>query len=171
MGCKVQVHEKTDKRGTWAYHCVDGWYLATSDEHYQAHKCHIKTTKGERVSDTVQFQHKHITNPTVTPQDKIMRALAECTKAIKGIKNVDATQDLRELQWVLTDKTNTHHAANNQTEPTPEPEPSPVPRVDNSLAPASTRMITRSMVDNATNIEQSFPRVVKTDPITCSPPK
>ena len=29
MGCKVQVHEKTDKRGTWAYHSVDGWYLST----------------------------------------------------------------------------------------------------------------------------------------------
>ncbi|KAL7502426.1 hypothetical protein ACHAXN_000718 [Cyclotella atomus] len=27
MGCEVQVHEKTDKRGTWAYHSVDGWYL------------------------------------------------------------------------------------------------------------------------------------------------
>jgi hypothetical protein len=25
MGCEAQVHEKTDKRGTWAYHSVDGW--------------------------------------------------------------------------------------------------------------------------------------------------
>ncbi len=29
MGCEAQVHEKTDKRGTWAYHSVDGWYLFT----------------------------------------------------------------------------------------------------------------------------------------------
>ena len=29
MGCEAQVHEKTDKRGMWAYHSVDGWYLAT----------------------------------------------------------------------------------------------------------------------------------------------
>ena len=34
MGCDVQVHEKTDKRGTWAFHSVDGWYLSTSPEHY-----------------------------------------------------------------------------------------------------------------------------------------
>ena len=34
MGSEVQVHEKTDKRGTWAYHSVDGWYLAASLEHY-----------------------------------------------------------------------------------------------------------------------------------------
>ncbi len=25
MGCEAQVHEKTNKRGTWAYHLVDGW--------------------------------------------------------------------------------------------------------------------------------------------------
>jgi hypothetical protein len=30
MGCEAQVHEKTDKRGTWAYHSVDGLYLFTS---------------------------------------------------------------------------------------------------------------------------------------------
>eukprot|EP00804_Cyclotella_cryptica_P021956 CCRYP_000903-RA/>CCRYP_000903-RA protein AED:0.16 eAED:0.16 QI:0/0/0/1/1/1/4/0/960 len=25
MGCNAQVHEKTDSRGTWAFHSVDGW--------------------------------------------------------------------------------------------------------------------------------------------------
>ena len=55
MGCAVQVHEKTDKRGTLAYKSVDGWYLATSPEHYRTHLCHIKSTKGERFTDkTVQ---------------------------------------------------------------------------------------------------------------------
>ena len=44
MRCEVQVHEKTDKRGMWAYHSVDGWYLVTSPEHYLTHLCHIKTT-------------------------------------------------------------------------------------------------------------------------------
>ena len=33
MVCEAQVHENTDKRGTWAYHSVDGWYLSTSPEH------------------------------------------------------------------------------------------------------------------------------------------
>ena len=32
-GISVQVHEKTDKRSTWAYHTVDRWYFATSPEH------------------------------------------------------------------------------------------------------------------------------------------
>ena len=27
MRISLQVHENTDKRGTWAYHTVEGWYL------------------------------------------------------------------------------------------------------------------------------------------------
>ena len=55
MGCEVQVHEKTDKRGTWAFHSVDGWYLFTSPEHYRVHNCQIKQTKKERLTDTLQL--------------------------------------------------------------------------------------------------------------------
>jgi hypothetical protein len=29
MGCNAQVHEKTNKHGTWAFHLVDRWYLFT----------------------------------------------------------------------------------------------------------------------------------------------
>ena len=87
MGCNAQVHKKTGKRGIWAYHSVDGWYLFTSPERYRTHTCHIKHTKNERLSHTVQFQHKHITNPTITHADKVMLALAECAKAIKGLFN------------------------------------------------------------------------------------
>jgi hypothetical protein len=83
MGCDAQVHEKTKKCGTWAYHLVDGWYLFTSPEHYHTHNCHIKQTKSECLSDTVQFQHKHITNPTITHTNKVMHTLADCVKAIQ----------------------------------------------------------------------------------------
>jgi hypothetical protein len=47
MGCEARVHEKTNKRGTWAYHSVDGWYLFTSPKHYCTHYCHIRHTKSK----------------------------------------------------------------------------------------------------------------------------
>jgi len=94
MGCEAQVHEKTNKRGTWAYHSVDGWYLFTSPEHY-------RTPKSERLSDTVQFQHKRITNPTITHTDKVMHVLADCVKALQGMtssaRNSQAAQDLHRI--------------------------------------------------------------------------
>ena len=101
MGCEAQVHEKTDKRGTWAYHLVDGWYLFTSPKHYCTHNCHIKHTKSEQLSNTVQFQHKRITNPTIAHADKVMHALADCVKALQGMtgcaRNSQAAQDLQRI--------------------------------------------------------------------------
>jgi hypothetical protein len=101
MGCEARVHEKTNKHGTWAYHLVNGWYLFTSPEHYCTHNCHIKHTKSKRLSNTVQFQHKCITNPSITYANKVMQALAECVKAIQGIagkaRNSQATQDLQRI--------------------------------------------------------------------------
>ncbi len=70
MGCEAQIHEKTNKQGTWAYHSVDGWYLFISPEHYYTHTCYVKATKSECHLDTVHFKHKNITNPTITHADK-----------------------------------------------------------------------------------------------------
>ena len=61
MGISVQVHEKTGKRGTWAYHTLDGWYLETSTEHYRTQRCHIKSTNNKRFTDTIHFKHKNLT--------------------------------------------------------------------------------------------------------------
>ena len=96
MGCEAQIHEKTDKRGTWAYHSLDGWYLNTSPEHYRVHNCHIKSTRAERLSDTIQFKHKHITNPTLSHSDKLMNALANCKAILLGKIDNTSDQSLKE---------------------------------------------------------------------------
>ena len=47
MVCGAQVHKKTNKRETWAYHSVDGWYLCTSPEHYRTYVCSVKETNSK----------------------------------------------------------------------------------------------------------------------------
>ncbi len=103
MGCEVQVHEKSDSRGTWAYHSVDGWYLSTLPEHYRTHVCHIKSTKRDQLSDTVHFKHKHITNPALTHNDKIMKAVAELSKILKQKPSIIAKHEheIRNLQRLM----------------------------------------------------------------------
>jgi hypothetical protein len=101
MGCEVQVHKKADKRGTWAYHSVDGWYLSTSPHHYCTHLCHIKNTNSDWLLDTVHFKHKHITNLTLTHADKIMRALSHCAQVLKGKDTTAIDQELRDLQRLV----------------------------------------------------------------------
>ena len=64
MGCNVQVHEITNKHGTWAFHLVDRWYLFTSPKHYHTHNSHVENTKSKHLSDTVQFFSGHGGPPT-----------------------------------------------------------------------------------------------------------
>ncbi len=103
MGCAVQIYERSERRGTWAANSVDGWYLRTSPEHYQCHVIYVKHTKSERVSDTVYFKHKHIMQPTLTPEDTIVKALNDLTHTLKerrntkGILEIDALQKIDEL--------------------------------------------------------------------------
>ena len=75
IGCAVLIHENTNTRANWDNHAVYIWYLQTSSEHYREHVFRVKKTNTERVLDTVIFQHKHITNPTTTHDDNIIRAI------------------------------------------------------------------------------------------------
>ncbi len=141
MGCEVQIHEKTDKRGTWSYHSVDRWYLATSPKHYRAHNCYVKTTQAERLTNTIQFKHKNITSPTISPHDKIMHALANCKEALKSMMNGNPDQQMEELMTIVN---NTQTPLNQQKERTlqqvPRVETQQVPRVDtNEPIQAPTR--------------------------------
>jgi len=98
MGCAVQIHEGPQKRLTWAAHTTDGWYLRTSPEHYRCHVVYVKKTRAERVSDRVLFQHKYITNPEITPTDKLIVALTDFTTAIERKSNADVQQQVAGLE-------------------------------------------------------------------------
>ena len=84
MGCAVQLFQSSEKRTSWGANAIDGWYLQTSPEHYQCHMIYVKKTKSKRVSDTVYFKTKFITEPTfLTPADVITKALNDLTQALK----------------------------------------------------------------------------------------
>eukprot|EP00804_Cyclotella_cryptica_P025881 CCRYP_002728-RA/>CCRYP_002728-RA protein AED:0.43 eAED:0.39 QI:0/-1/0/1/-1/1/1/0/272 len=106
LGCNVQIHEKTDQRGTWAFHSVDGWYISTSPEHYRTHRCHVKSSNSKRLSNTVQFRHKHIMNPSLLPQNKLMAAIADLTHTIRGM-GLDPTQQEQPFMNYLLSCTHT----------------------------------------------------------------
>jgi hypothetical protein len=47
----------------------------------------VKATRAKRITDTVFFKHKYITQPTVTPADSIVNAYHNLAKALQGIQN------------------------------------------------------------------------------------
>ena len=159
LRCRVQVHEKTDQRGTWAFHSVDGWYLATSPEHYRTHRCHIKGTNSDRFSDTVQFFHKHITNPTLTHGDKVMHALADCAKALKDYRPHLANQELRDLRAIIAGIRGDLAAVDTVAPPrVPGAQRVPLPDDD------TPRRVTRSMSTSAPAPQRPPPRVPLPEP-------
>ena len=97
MGMSVQVYEKIVKRGTWAYHTVESWYLLTSNEHYRTHRCHIKSTSNKKFKYTVHFGHREITQPTITHADKVMAEISDCAKAIKNLGNGNGSDKMQQL--------------------------------------------------------------------------
>jgi hypothetical protein len=105
LGCTVQMYKAPTKRGTWAENTTDGWYIQTSPEHNRCHRIYTKKMGSMRISDTVWFKHKYITQPTITPADMIIKALTDLMQALKGktnLKGLDQIKSLKCLEKLLT---------------------------------------------------------------------
>ena len=101
LGCVIQIHEDADKRRSWAPHTVDGWYLGTSPDHYRSHVIHVKRTRSERVSKTVFFKHKYLTNPTVSHADRVIAAAKSLYSAIGKTKRGMSDSTMQALQSLI----------------------------------------------------------------------
>ena len=102
MSCAVQMHKSRDRQGTWVEQSIDGCNLWTSPEHYRCHIIYTKGTQSERISDTVFFKTKFITQPKLTPAGNVVKAIPNLTNALKGTKNIKRIQD---IEWLkLLDK-------------------------------------------------------------------
>ena len=78
------VHNKPNQRGTFAEHCSKGYVLGTGFEHYCAWKMWTKGTIATRISATVFHKHKYITNPSVTPDDRVIGTSGKLAAELKG---------------------------------------------------------------------------------------
>ena len=173
MGCEAQVHNNTDKRGTWAYHSVDGWYLATSPEHYCKHLCHIKKTNSERFTDTAHFSHQKTTKPTITYANKVMAAIAHCDKTIKNIGSNDGAYEMQQLLKLTKESVINNVSISKSAKPDPhnnaeqrDGSTHALPRV-HTIQPLGNeyRRVTRNMAKDTPLLPRvpptAFPRVEK----------
>jgi hypothetical protein len=142
MGSAVQMHESRDIRGTWAERSIDGWYLGTSLEHYRCHIIHVKKTNSERISDTVFFKHKYITQPTLTPVDTVVKAIDDLTHALKGTRNTHGIQQIERLKMIDELLNN---IPNNLTEVADPSTKTTLPRVED-ITPELTPLTFQSLI-------------------------
>ena len=84
IGMESLVHDKTNRRKTFAAHCRKGYILGASFEHYRSWKIWMINTRATQVSATVFHKHKYLSNPTATTADAIIAAAGDLNKVIKG---------------------------------------------------------------------------------------
>ena len=106
LGMQALVHDKPNRRKSFAPHCSKGWVLGTSHEHYRCWKIWAKNTRTTRISATMFFKHKYITSPIATPEDAITAAASKLADALRqnGTAQAIGTQkwkDLKRLQGIL----------------------------------------------------------------------
>ena len=99
IGCATQCFVSPNQRKSFGAHSIDSWYIGTSPDHYRSNIVLIDETKAERITDTIIFHHRRITNPAVSRADEIVAAASKLTEALKGNIQQDLTTiDIHELE-------------------------------------------------------------------------
>ena len=130
IGCESFAHDKPGRRKSFAQHCSKGWVLGTSPEHYRAWIHWTPRTRTTRISATMFFKHKYITNPTVTPADAIVAATTNLENTIKNnlpkqAREQEKLHDLTRLQQILA-RANLYAQSETNDEPPELLRPDPI---------------------------------------------
>ena len=84
-------------RNTWDLRGKDGWNLGCSLEHYQCQCVAPKDTKAVQISDTLEYRHHYLTQPTLTPEDPVFRGLQALTCALEDAPSQMRKEQLRAI--------------------------------------------------------------------------
>jgi hypothetical protein len=152
LGCKTQCFVSPEERRSFGTHSIDSWYIGTSPDHYRCHKVFVKETKAVRITDTLLFHHKEITQPTVTVADALVTAAAVLAETVKTNMAKDLSKlnlsELERLSDIL------HKAALKTSEANVTKTAVPTPRVNKHAVPTTPRV--------SENISPAPPRVATT---------
>eukprot|EP00957_Ditylum_brightwellii_P210154 15364621-Ditylum_brightwellii.AAC.1 len=82
-GTKCFIHIKPHKRASWRFHAEDAWYVGPALKHYRCYMVVMKQSIVQRITDTIRFKHHNVKLSTVTPAERIQKAVKELTNAVK----------------------------------------------------------------------------------------
>ena len=100
IGMETLVPDNPKKRRTFAEHCSKGFVLGTSFKYYRAWTMWMKNTRSLGVSATIFHKHKYISNPDVTPANRIIAAARDLAKLLK----VNLPQSLNDTSLTHLDR-------------------------------------------------------------------
>ncbi|KAL7531028.1 hypothetical protein ACHAXR_003813, partial [Thalassiosira sp. AJA248-18] len=83
LGQQVIAHNKPETRHSWDFRGERGWSIGAAMDSYRCQRYIHKATKAERITDTVSFRHHHLTQPEVTPEDRLQHGIQQLTSALR----------------------------------------------------------------------------------------
>eukprot|EP00804_Cyclotella_cryptica_P000822 CCRYP_001069-RA/>CCRYP_001069-RA protein AED:0.19 eAED:0.19 QI:0/0/0/1/1/1/2/0/711 len=153
MGCPVIIHNKVTTRKSWDFRRREGFSIGPALLHYRCFQVVDASTKTLAISNTVEFRHSYLRQPTVTYKDRLLHAINFLSTAIADASahaldtQLAAIDALRNLfaKWHTSPSSNLPTPADIQRDPmpptphipapTPAPIPPPPPRVAPPLQP------------------------------------
>ena len=63
-------------------------------EHHRDFSVYSKNTRTERIVDTLSFNHKYLTSPVVTPEDKVVEATKRLTDVVTANSNSNDSEQM-----------------------------------------------------------------------------
>jgi hypothetical protein len=82
IGVEDLVHDRPHNRRLFAQHCKKAFVLGALTKHYRCWKFWSITTRATHISGGAFFKHKYLTNPMVTPEDRVIAAAGELAQAL-----------------------------------------------------------------------------------------
>jgi hypothetical protein len=76
------VNDQPHKHRSFAQHCRKAFVLGTSTKHYWCWKFWLVTMRMTHILGAAFFKHKYLTNPVVTPEDRVIKAAGVLAQAL-----------------------------------------------------------------------------------------
>ena len=99
-GSSMLMQVKPGERASWQHNAKKAWYVGPCLKHYRSFKGVLPSTRGERISNSVRFQHHAINIPTRTPADRILEAAKQLKDAIEQRPKRPASDEMRAIEML-----------------------------------------------------------------------
>ena len=97
LGSNAIMHKKTNACHSWYFHGKYGWNVWVSLEQYWCYLIDVKYDKAFVVSNTVEFRHHYLTQPTLTHAEIILNGINIISCALIDAPTVAFNAQLRAI--------------------------------------------------------------------------
>ena len=84
VGCKIIIHNRTNKCPSWSDHGSRGFYVGPAIKHYQNYVCFMSETKALRISNTVDFFPTRCADPMMTATERLLLIMIDLLEVLKA---------------------------------------------------------------------------------------